>query len=356
MKKITYFASIALIGLTLIVSCQKDMTDPIFSPDSSKAIAPVMGTVTDITFAAATLTATITDEFDPLTLMEKGFEVTTDPTFGTVTADRNVIKITRDTGVVGMEKWSNPEFSISTTNADYPIQLTFNTTYYVRAYTKTSGAGTTFGTAITFTTADAPTSLNLEGDLYGAITISDFTATALTMLDLDGDEANWTFAMDLYRAVGLSDPTKGFLVSYVYNPFTGDVYAPENYLCMPPIKLETIEGPIEFLLSDLAWILGEAWENTFKIVISEEELTLANAKDAEVLLEDTFDEWTIASVEIPAKYEGKYVYIALVHFDAPADGVGMTVEYISINENASKKSKAKGNPYVMRNFSPLKKR
>lgn len=219
-------------------------------------------------------------------------------------------------------------------------------TYYYQAYTTTFLGGTTFGEIksfeapypISFKLGPVNSDYALSGHVLALYTSEVYEAAMFTTLDKDGDGFNWRLYDDFATAIGLPEEEGyGFIASWSweYMDAARPSLTPENYLCMPPVFIKSINGPISFTVSSfaIAFNAGDAGAaEAFKIVISEEPLTLDNCRDAEVLLEDyipTMDLYTV-SADIPAKYVGKNAYIAICHFDTE-DMIGMYIDKISIN-------------------------
>jgi hypothetical protein len=306
MKKITYFASIALIGLALMVSCKKD-NDPLFTPDSNRAVTPVV-TVSYITDAIATLNGVLPAGYDPNDLIERGFEITTDPTFKTV--DINNVFVFADKRDSNTNTKLDPNFTQALTG------LAAETTYYVRGFTRTSGAGTTFSQPISFSTV-LPVAVWNSGELR-SISLANFSAIGFTMIDKDGDGRNWMHDAVVGGMVGWAGMVTSW--SFIFPGSQADL-DPENYLCFPAVTLPTTTSTVVATLIPNANLFSEtsaaACAEGIKFVISENPLTLANIENAEVILVRRLATGTNnLTAFIPEKYLGKTVYIAVGHYDS----------------------------------------
>ena len=333
MKEITYFASLTLISLMLMVSCKKDVNDPIFKPDSNMAVAPTVVTL-NVTYNTATIEVTLPNGYDPKDLVQRGFEISTTENFSTSPMLPAVTG-----GIWNSNIWNFTEILNDTVNTRDTSNflasltgLTSETTYYVRAFARTSGAATTYGQTVNFTT---PVNLELfnSGSLVN-ITSANFNALGFTMIDKDGDGHGFSLDADFGALVGADN---GIVTSWSFN-YLGDQddLDPYNYLCLPAVELPNVACSIVAAVTPLATVFGESgagWNaENVKFVISLDPITIDNADDAEVIHTRTLVPGSgnnVMNVAIPGNYLGKTVYIALVHYDS--EGLyGIYVNYIHV--------------------------
>ena len=150
MKKITYIASLAIVSLVLIVSCKPDL-DPLFVPDSNAA---VLSSITaEATLGGAFVTVTLPPGSNPANLMRRGFQISSHEDFSSIVTLPLIPGGTQDLSGVGGGLWSLTESSESLSDLSFTVRvsgLEADSTYFIRSFTRTSGAGTTFGESVSF--------------------------------------------------------------------------------------------------------------------------------------------------------------------------------------------------------------
>ncbi len=179
------------------------------------------------------------------------------------------------------------------------LSLQKSTTYYVRAY-----------------------AVNTVGVFYSKdveVVMPDYTETEIYAenfedapfnrgwreLDIDGDGYTWEFYEDT--------------PSMTSDSYRGGALTPENYLVSPAIPIPSDVG-VAKIIFQLASGDDTYYEEEYKVVISESKITEANYMSATVLqdytelTEDYADKaFQDVSIDIPSSYNGKTVYIAIVH-------------------------------------------
>ena len=166
--------------------------------------------------------------------------------------------------------------------------------------------------------ANKPTSilnlkLSAEKTVYFEAPLNDGIPESWSLLDKDGDGLGWYYYEDW-----------GMVISDSYYYGVGDepdrALNPENYLITPLITLPTgISEPV--LTFELAASANSAYQEKYKVILSETPLMLDNCEDAEILrdyteLTDAYRNETFQLEQIDLTgYEGKSFYIGFVHGD-----------------------------------------
>ena len=124
-----------------------------------------------------------------------------------------------------------------------------------------------------------------------------------TLLDKDGDGYNWNY----YDGAATSDSW-----------MSGGVGAltPENYLVSPAIELGSTTDAI-LLTFEVAAGDTDYPEENYRVIISENPITLANCRQATILrdwteLDETYGDFKPQTIDLTA-YKGKKVYIGFIH-------------------------------------------
>ena len=126
-----------------------------------------------------------------------------------------------------------------------------------------------------------------------------------TEIDRDGDGYTWEF-FDNPPSI-TSDSYRG-----------GNALFPENYLISPPISIpaDAQNVTLDFQVADGA---SGDWKDQYKVIISENEITYDNCREADVLQDwtelteaNSSKKFTDVSVDLTA-YKGKTVYIGIIH-------------------------------------------
>ena len=175
-----------------------------------------------------------------------------------------------------------------------------NTTYYVRAYA-VNAVGIFYSEESEITTPDF-----IETEIYA----EDFASAPFNRgwreLDVDGDGYTWEFLDD--PASMTSDSYRG-----------GSSLTPENYLVSPAIPIPSDIG-VAKITFEVAAADDSDYEEEYRVIISDSKITEANYTAAAILqdytqlTEDNADKtFQPVSIDIPASYNGKTVYIAIVH-------------------------------------------
>lgn len=162
--------------------------------------------------------------------------------------------------------------------------------------------------------ANKPTSiLNLkltaEKTYYFDEPLDEGIPESWSLLDKDGDGLGWYF----YESWGM-------VISDSYDYDTESPVSPENYLITPLITLpDDVSDPV--LTFELAASATNAYQEKYKVVLSETPLTLENCNDAVVLrdyteLTEAYHKKTFQLEQIDlSPYKGKSFYIGFVHGD-----------------------------------------
>lgn len=125
-----------------------------------------------------------------------------------------------------------------------------------------------------------------------------------TIIDKDGDGYNWNY----YRQAMTSD-------SYV----SGDgALNPENYLVSPAVTLPSRIDNVSFTFEVASGASGD-YREQYRVVVSEEPMTLENCRDAVVVRDWTeltaihaSKNYTLETVDL-SQFKGKTIYVAILH-------------------------------------------
>lgn len=162
--------------------------------------------------------------------------------------------------------------------------------------------------------ANRPTSmlnmkLTAEKTFYYQESLSKSIPSSWTLLDKDGDGLGWYF----YEKWGM-------VISDSYDYDSDSALSPENYLVTPAISIPA-DATTPELTFELAASATNAYQEKYKVVVSESPLTLANCRDAQILrdyteLTDAYSKKTFQTEKIDlSAYTGKTIYIGFVHGD-----------------------------------------
>lgn len=281
MKSIfNYFIAILILGTTF-VACQEELTDPKdyeFKVDPSKT--PTVATVGETKVSASYAILSGTSGIDRI---DCGFLLSTSSNFETYTV-HTAGEVETDGFVLKIEA------------------LAPQTTYYYKAFAANFLGGTGLGEVKSFTTREGITAFRID-----ALTssVEEWENVGFDDIDLDGDGHSWS--LGYYD----EEAAQAWMTSASWDeaPLT-----PNNYLLFPEINFAGVDGVFTITV---VGVNPNYPNEKFKIVVSEAAITAENAESADVLFTHTLankDVFT-KSIELPAKYEGKKVYFALVHFD-----------------------------------------
>lgn len=157
------------------------------------------------------------------------------------------------------------------------------------------------GTVKSVTTEDGVIAFSLD---YANTSAAAWNAAGFTTIDKDGDGNNWALA---------AYPSGATTVAYKSASWAGSALTPENYLVFPKIDFDGVDGSLAFQIVAASSYYAEA----IRIVASSEPITEENCQDAEVLFTHTLQSTAVyyGNVDIPSSYEGKPIYLAIVHTD-----------------------------------------
>ena len=189
--------------------------------------------------------------------------------------------------------------SAATALTSFSTELTLEqgTTYHVRAYAK-NAAGITYSSDQTVNTPAATVLLSEDF-------ATDPFDRGWTEIDKDGDGYTWEWydgamTSDSWRSKGVGALT------------------PENYLISPSFAIPAAAKNVT-LRFQLAAEDDTDYEEAYKVIVSENEITFDNCRDADVLqdwttLTEEYSDETFVGVSVDmTAYKGKTVYIGIVH-------------------------------------------
>lgn len=187
------------------------------------------------------------------------------------------------------------------------------TTYYVRAYAENK-MGITYSNEIQFTTPAV-----IETVLLDASFLEELPA-GWSVLDKDGDGHTWVWEDDS-------------MWSYSYRSSYGGTLTPEDYLISPAITIP--ENAEQVDLSFTISVYKSYYEEKYRIVVSEEPITLENCQEAEVVRDWTMMteahtglNYQLESADLSA-YAGKTIYVAFVHGDC-SDNYALVMQSVKV--------------------------
>jgi len=189
--------------------------------------------------------------------------------------------------------------SAATALTSFSTELTLEqgTTYHVRAYAK-NAAGITYSSDQTVNTPAATVLLSEDF-------ATDPFDRGWTEIDKDGDGYTWEWydgamTSDSWRSKGVGALT------------------PENYLISPSFAIPAAAKNVT-LRFQLAAEDDTDYEEAYKVIVSENEITFDNCRDTDVLqdwttLTEEYSDETFVGVSVDmTAYKGKTVYIGIVH-------------------------------------------
>jgi len=249
--------------------------------------APVIGTLSvgDVSPGGAAVSSIITND-GGVNVVKRGF------CYGTSanpTIDNNVVEVAADL--------SNVFTSFSAS-----LDLEAGGTYYIRAFAK-NAIGVTYSNEQTVVVPNA--TIWFSEDFS-----TDPFDRGWTNIDKDGDGYSWNW---------YGNPPS--ITSDSYLDDEGDVN-PENYLISPAITNIPADAPnVTLAFQVAAGANGTDYKEHYKVIISENEITFDNCRNADVLQDWTeltdanrSKNFTDVSIDMTA-YKGKTVYVGLVHGD-----------------------------------------
>ena len=249
--------------------------------------APAMGdlTIGDASPVGTTVFSIITDD-GGVNVVKRGF------CYGTSanpTIDNDVVEVAADLSNV---------FN----SFDASLDLETGKTYHVRAFAK-NAVGVTYSDEQTVVVPNATVWFSEDFS-------TDPFDRGWTAIDKDGDGYNWNF---------YDNPPS--ITSDSYLDDEGDV-TPENYLISPAItNIPANAATVTLGFQVAAGANGSDYKEHYKVIISENEITFDNCRDAAVLmnwteLSDANRGKNFTNVVINmSEYAGKTVYIGIVHGD-----------------------------------------
>ncbi|MBN1187031.1 MAG: choice-of-anchor J domain-containing protein [Bacteroidales bacterium] len=180
--------------------------------------------------------------------------------------------------------------------------LTPNKTYYYRSYATNLEGGTSLGEIKSFKTRDGFTAFTID---YLTSPMADWLDAGFGDIDKDGDGNSWY--MVYYDEEASQIWMKS--ASWASSPLT-----PENYLLLPMMNFEGVDGTLTINMQSTD---ANYPAEKFKVVVSNEPITVDNCQQAEVLFTHTMADGNVftKAIEVPASYEGGEVYFAIAHFD-----------------------------------------
>ena len=249
--------------------------------------APVMGdlSVGDVLPGAAAVSSIITND-GGVSVVERGFcyGKNSNPTIA-----NSVLDVVADASDV-------------LTSFTASLDLEASATYYVRAFAK-NAVGVTYSDEQKIVVPNA--TIWFSEDFS-----TDPFDRGWTNIDKDGDGYSWNW---------YDNPPS--ITSDSYLDDEGDVN-PENYLISPAITNIPADAPnVTLVFQVAAGANGTDYKEHYKVIISENAITIDNCRNADVLRDWTeltddnrSKNFTDVSIDMTA-YKGKTVYIGLVHGD-----------------------------------------
>lgn len=280
MRKISKYL-MALLVATTFFACEEELVKSDFDVAIDASKTPVVATsdLSKVSASYAVLKGTATGE-----VVDKGFLVSTDAEFTSP-----VIIATKD--------GENGNFELKAAGLN-PL-----TTYYAKAFATSLLGGTAFGEVKTFKTREGFNAFSISAL---TATIDDWSNAGFDDIDMDGDGNSWK--LSYYN----QDAGQVWMISasWASVPLT-----PNNYLLFPEMNIAGVDGVLTIKVQGAD---PDYPKEKFKVIVSDAPITADNAANAEVLFTHTLADAKAftKSVEVPAKYEGKKVYMALVHFDS----------------------------------------
>ena len=177
-----------------------------------------------------------------------------------------------------------------------------NTNYLCKAYA-VNNDGIAYGEQKAFKTKPAKA---LPFEIKSTDPVSTWQAIPFVMVDADGDGKKWGLSyLDVAK-------TKIGLKSYSWST---TALKPENYVVFPPLQLGAAAAKIEMEVQ-----AGDKDypAEKYKVIISTAPISSkATAATGEILLTETIKDnvANMKTINIPAKYNGKVVWISVCHFD-----------------------------------------
>jgi len=191
---------------------------------------------------------------------------------------------------------------LSSFSAD--LDLVLGKTYYVRAFAQ-NAIGITYGNELTVDVPDATNNTVLLDETFA----TDPFDRGWTEIDKDGDGYNWNF---------YDNPPSITSDSWLDD---GTTLTPENYLISPAVTVPADAQSVKLTFQVASGASKSDYEEHYQVIVSENEITIDNCRDATVLQDWTEltdanlgKTFTNVSVDLTA-YKGKTVYIGIVHGD-----------------------------------------
>lgn len=180
------------------------------------------------------------------------------------------------------------------------LALDSNTKYYVRAYAKNQNE-TIYSASRIFTTPK-PNQVLLSESFDAAL------PTTWANIDKDGDGFMWSH-----------DAAKKYVYSKSFDVPSNKALTPENYLVSPELNVPSDAVTVE-LTFDIAARYGAGYhKEAYKIVVSEQPITLDNAPQATTVkpyytltVDYEWEQFQTINVNLTA-YKGKKIYVGFVH-------------------------------------------
>lgn len=301
-KKI--FKSLLSFGVAafLLVGCTEDVlkSDYDYTPNAAGVPAGVVSVaVTDTSVVEATVKGSVVPDTltKDTTLLDWGYIYYTAEMMA-----ENKHHITS-------AKSTNKQF-------EFVVKLTGlvpNTNYFCKAYA-VNVDGISYGVERPFKTKPAK---NLPYSLLASDPLATWQGTAFTHIDADGDTRVWHLAY-------FNAPTNTEIGLRSHSWFNAPL-KPENYVILPPVKLGSAAAKIDL---DAQAFDGTYFGEKFKVVIATAPITtIAQAKAATAIYTEklTTAVRTTKSINIPATYKDKVVWIGICHFDTTDEfAIGVT--------------------------------
>lgn len=194
-------------------------------------------------------------------------------------------------------------------------ELENGTTYYVRAYAENK-MGLVYSNEITFSTPAVIKTelLNVNFPEAGDL------PTGWSVLDKDGDGHTWGWEED-------------GMWSYSYRSGWGGALTPEDYLISPAITIPANADQVD--LDFMIAVYKKYYQEQYRIIVSEEPITLENCQSAEVVRDWTPLTEKHISLQFQqetadlSKYAGKTIYVGFVHGES-TDLYALVLESVKI--------------------------